>query len=114
MDQMELYNIAELNMELINPFSSDKIITIGKFLNLKKDDRVIEFGSGFAEILVLWAESFSTKGIGIDIREHACERAQKRLKRKLPKEISMIELELSVSTARNSNMKRDPLMLQLA
>jgi protein-L-isoaspartate O-methyltransferase len=79
LDKFKLYDIAEQYMELINPFSSEKIITIGKFLNLKKDDRIIEFGSGFAEILVLWAESFGTKGIGIDIREHACERAQKKI-----------------------------------
>jgi cyclopropane fatty-acyl-phospholipid synthase-like methyltransferase len=79
LDKFKLYDIAEKYMELINPFSSEKIITIGRFLNLKKDDRVIEFGSGFAEILGLWAESFGTKGIGIDIREHACERAQKKI-----------------------------------
>ena len=91
MDQFELYDIAEQYMELINPFSSEKIITIGKFLNLKKDDRVIECGSGFAEILVLWAESFGTQGIGIDIREHACERAQKKItERNLNNQIKIV------------------------
>lgn len=79
MDQMELYNIAGRNMELINPFSADKIITIGKFLNLKKDDRVIEFGSGYGEILVLWAETFGITGVGIDIRKYAHGRATKKI-----------------------------------
>jgi protein-L-isoaspartate O-methyltransferase len=79
MDQMNLYDISEHYMELINPFASDKIITIGKFLDLKKDERVLEFGSGFGEILVLWAESFGITGVGIDIREYAQERATKKI-----------------------------------
>ena len=68
MNQMELFNIAEDYMELINPFNSEKVLTVGKYLNFKKDDCVIEFGSGFGEILILWAESFGITGIGIDIR----------------------------------------------
>ena len=80
MDRFELYNISEQFMELINPLSPEKIITIGKFLELKKGGSVIDFGCGFGEVLVLWADSFGVKGIGIDIREHACERAEKKIK----------------------------------
>jgi SAM-dependent methyltransferase len=80
MDRLELYNISEQFMELINPLSPEKIITIGKYLGLKEGSNVIDFGCGFGEVLVLWAESFGIKGIGIDIREHACERAKKKIK----------------------------------
>jgi SAM-dependent methyltransferase len=79
MDRFELYNISEDYMELINPLTPEKIITVGKFLELKKGSKVIDFGCGFAEVLVLWAEAFGISGIGIDIRKHACERATKKI-----------------------------------
>ena len=80
MDRFELYNISEQYMELINPLTPEKIITVGKFLELKKASKVIDFGCGFAEVLVLWAEAFGISGIGIDIRKHACERATTKIK----------------------------------
>jgi SAM-dependent methyltransferase len=43
---------------------------------------VIDFGCGYAEALVLWAEHFGIRGIGIDVREHACERARKKVSKR--------------------------------
>jgi SAM-dependent methyltransferase len=80
MDSFELYNIAEIDMELINPFSSEKLIAIGKVLGLKEGQNIIDFGCGFGEVLAIWNRSFGIKGIGIDIREYACERARKKMK----------------------------------
>jgi SAM-dependent methyltransferase len=91
MDDFELYNISEHYMELINPFDPKKIIIVGKFLGLKKDSRVIEFGCGFGEILVLWAEEFGISGIGIDVRKYACDRANKKISdRKLNDRIEIV------------------------
>jgi SAM-dependent methyltransferase len=91
MDDFELYNISEHYMELINPFDPKKIITVGKFLGLKKDSRIIEFGCGFGEVLVLWAEEFGISGIGIDIRKYACDRAIKKISdRKLDDRIEIV------------------------
>jgi SAM-dependent methyltransferase len=82
LDQFDLYNISENYMELLNPTSSEKILTLGRYLRLKEAGRVIDFGCGFAEPLVLWAERFSVSGIGIDIRPYACERAREKIKKK--------------------------------
>ncbi len=91
MDAFELYNISEHYMELINPFDPKKIITVGKFLGLKKDSRVIEFGCGFGEILVLWTEEFGISGVGIDIRKYACDRANRKIRdRKLDDRIELV------------------------
>ena len=79
MDSMELFDISEHYMELINPFSAEKVITVGRFLRLGNDSRVIDFGCGFAEPLVLWAKEFGIQGVGIDVREYACERAKARV-----------------------------------
>jgi SAM-dependent methyltransferase len=75
----ELYNIAEPYMEIVNPFNREKLVSIGKYAGMKKDDRVIEFGSGFAEVLVIWAEEFGISGEGIEIREYAHDRGMKKI-----------------------------------
>src|SRR4030042_1950743 len=63
-------------MELFNPTSPEKILKAGQIAGLTPSSRVIDFGCGFAESLVLWAEKFGISGVGIDIRPYACQRAQ--------------------------------------
>lgn len=79
MDFFDLVNISERFMELVNPSSPEKIIKIGKFLRLQEGSRVIDFGCGFAEPLVIWAETYGIHGVGIDIRPQACERARAKI-----------------------------------
>jgi ubiquinone/menaquinone biosynthesis C-methylase UbiE len=76
---LDLKNISEQFMELVNPTSPEKLIKAGLVVGLKAGDKVIDFGCGFAEPLVLWAERFGISGVGIDIRPYACERAQKKI-----------------------------------
>jgi ubiquinone/menaquinone biosynthesis C-methylase UbiE len=73
---LELKDISERYMELINPTSPEKILKAGQIVGLQPGDKVIDFGCGFAEPLVLWAEQFGISGVGIDIRPYACQRAQ--------------------------------------
>jgi SAM-dependent methyltransferase len=76
---LELKDIAERYMELINPTSPEKIIKAGQIAGLKTGVEVIDFGCGFAEPLILWAERFGISGVGIDIRPYACQRAQNKV-----------------------------------
>lgn len=76
---LELKNISERYMELVNPTSPEKLIKAGQVAGLKPGTRVIDFGCGYAEPLVLWAERFGISGVGLDIRPHACERAEKKV-----------------------------------
>jgi SAM-dependent methyltransferase len=78
----DLVNISERYMELLNPSTPEKTIRFGKFLRLRENSRVIDFGCGYAEALVLWAEHFGITGTGIEVREHACERARARISEK--------------------------------
>ena len=82
MNLFDLFTISEKYLELLNPFTSEKIVAIGEYLGLNDESEVIEFGSGNGEVLSLWAKYFGIKGIGIDIREPACERARKKLEDK--------------------------------
>jgi protein-L-isoaspartate O-methyltransferase len=79
MEFFDLVNISERYLELINPTTSEKVVKIGKVLGLKEGSRVIEFGSGYGEILALWGDAFGIEGVGIDIREHCCNRARKKM-----------------------------------
>jgi cyclopropane fatty-acyl-phospholipid synthase-like methyltransferase len=79
MDFLEIKNISEREMDLLNPFSEDKVRRIGQSLTLEPGDRVIDFGCGFAEVLILWAQWFGITGIGIDIRPYACSRAEEKI-----------------------------------
>ena len=67
MEFFDLMSISHRYMEILNPSTSEKIIKLGKLLELKKGNRVIDFGCGCAEPLTLWAEEFGIIGIGIDI-----------------------------------------------
>ena len=79
MEFFDLMNISHRYMDILNPSTSEKIIKLGKLLKLKKGNRVIDFGCGCAEPLILWAEEFGITGIGIDISEDFCDRARKKL-----------------------------------
>jgi len=82
MQFFDLVDISERYMELVNPSTPEKVMTLGKFLRLGEGSRVIDFGCGYAEPLVLWAEQFGIVGTGIDVREHACERARRKVSEK--------------------------------
>ncbi len=79
MEWYEFYDIAERYIELINPLSCEKVIEAGKHLHLSDGMRVIDFGCGYAEPLVLWAEAYGISGIGIEFRPRAVERARKKI-----------------------------------
>jgi ubiquinone/menaquinone biosynthesis C-methylase UbiE len=79
MDFFDMVNISERFMEIVNPTSAHKLLRAGEIAGMRKGQRVIDFGCGYAEALVLWAREFGISGIGIDIREHACERARKKI-----------------------------------
>ena len=79
MEFFELVNIAERYMELINPSTPDKILAVGRALGLRPDSRVVDFGCGFGEALALWGQQYGSRGVGVDIRPYACERARQKL-----------------------------------
>ncbi len=79
MDFLDLYTIAERDLELVYPTSTEKIILAGKMLGMGPGKTVIDFGSGYAEPLVIWAENFGISGVGIEFRKACCERARKKI-----------------------------------
>lgn len=79
MEFFDLMCISHRYMELLDPTTPEKIVQLGKLLKLKKGSRVIDFGCGCAESLILWAEKFDIIGVGIDISRDFCNRAKDKL-----------------------------------
>lgn len=79
MEFLQLKDISERYMELANPISEEKIMQMGRALDLQPGMRVIDFGCGYGEVLRLWAAEFGITGVGIDVRAAACERARAKM-----------------------------------
>jgi len=79
MQFFDLVNISEHYMEIINPSTHEKILNIGKILGVCQNSRIIDFGCGYGEVLAVWVKNFGISGVGIDIRKHACDRAQNKM-----------------------------------
>ncbi len=75
----DLVNISETYLEIVNPTNTDKLLAAGTVLGLNEEMRVIDYGCGYGETLALWGEYNEITGVGIDIREHACERARQKM-----------------------------------
>lgn len=89
---LDLKDIAERSIELVNPTSPQKIVELGRLAGMKAGERLIEFGCGYAEPLVLWAEAFGINGVGIELRPKAVERARRKIAQKgLSERITIIE-----------------------
>jgi len=76
---LDLKDIAEREIELVNPTSPEKLIAIGRFAGMVPGKTLIDYGCGYAEPLVLWAEQFGISGVGIELREKAVRRARHKI-----------------------------------
>ena len=80
MEFFELMDISHRYLEILNPSSHEKILAVGDVLHLNTGSRVIDFGCGKGELLVLWAEKFGISGTGVDISEPFVEKARNKIK----------------------------------
>lgn len=79
MNFLDLKDIAEAHFELVNPSSPEKVLAFGRRLRLQPGEHVIDYGCGYAEPLVLLAEAFGIRGVGIEKRPKACARARAKV-----------------------------------
>jgi len=79
MDYFELVEISTQHLELTSPAAPEKLWTIGHYLGLNSEKRVIDFGCGYGQALTLWAEDFGISGVGVDIHQFLCKRATERV-----------------------------------
>ncbi len=67
MDIPRIFNIMESAHRIHNPFTPDKLATLGTALRLAPGTRVLDLGSGSGELLCSWAHDHGIVGAGIDM-----------------------------------------------
>ncbi|NVM24209.1 MAG: class I SAM-dependent methyltransferase [Desulfobacterales bacterium] len=78
MDIPKIFNITESAHRIHNPFTPDKLATLGEALRLERGTRVLDLGSGSGEMLCTWARDFGIIGTGIDMSQLFSEQAKRR------------------------------------
>lgn len=78
MDIPRIFNITESAHRIHNPFTTEKLATLGAALRLEPGTRVLDLGSGSGEMLCTWARDYGIIGTGIDMSQLFTEQARLR------------------------------------
>ncbi|WP_018077429.1 SAM-dependent methyltransferase [Thiobacillus denitrificans] len=78
MDIPRIFNITESAHRIHNPFTPEKLATLGAALRLEAGARVLDLGSGSGEMLCTWARDHAIVGTGIDLSQLFTEQAKRR------------------------------------
>lgn len=78
MDIPRIFNITESAHRIHNPFTSEKLATLGAVLRLKPGTRILDLGSGSGEMLCTWARDYGITGTGVDLSQLFSEQAKRR------------------------------------
>ena len=78
MDIPRIFTITESAHRIHNPFTPEKLATLGAALRLESGARVLDLGSGSGEMLCTWARDYGIIGVGIDMSQLFTEQAKLR------------------------------------
>ena len=78
MDIPRIFTITESAHRIHNPFTPEKLATLGAALRLEPGARVLDLGSGSWEMLCTWARDHGITGTGIDMSPLFTEQAKCR------------------------------------
>jgi SAM-dependent methyltransferase len=78
LDIPRIFTITESAHRIHNPFTPDKLATLGVALRLEGGTRVLDLGSGSGEMLCTWARDYGITGTGIDLSQLFTEQAKRR------------------------------------
>ncbi len=78
MDIPRIFNVTESAHRIHNPFTPEKLATLGAALRLETGTRVLDLGSGSGEMLCTWARDYGVVGTGIDMSQLFTEQARLR------------------------------------
>ena len=69
MDIPRIFTITESAHRIHNPFTAEKLATLGAVLRLEAGTSVVDLGSGSGEMLCTWARDHGIVGTGIDMSQ---------------------------------------------
>jgi len=77
-DIPRIFNLTESAHRIHNPFTPEKLATLGAALRLEPGTRVLDLGSGSGEMLCTWARDYGISGAGVDMSQLFTEQAKLR------------------------------------
>ncbi|WP_244601168.1 MULTISPECIES: SAM-dependent methyltransferase [Rhodopseudomonas] len=77
-DIPRIFTVSESAHRIHNPFSAQKLATLGAALRMAPGTRVLDLGSGSGEMLCTWARDHGISGTGIDMSPLFTAQAQLR------------------------------------
>src|SRR3990170_8544553 len=77
-DIPRIFTITESAHRIHNPFTPEKLATLGAALRLEPGTRVLDLGSGSGEMLCTWARDYGIIGVGIDMSQLFSKQAKLR------------------------------------
>lgn len=80
LDIPRIFTITESAHRIHNPFTPEKLATLGAVLRLDAGTRVLDLGSGSGEMLCTWARDYGITGVGVDMSQLFSEHAKQRAK----------------------------------
>jgi precorrin-6B methylase 2 len=78
LDIPRIFTITESEHRIHNPFTPEKLATLGAVLRLKPGMRILDLGSGSGEMLCTWARDYAITGVGVDMSQLFSEQAKQR------------------------------------
>lgn len=78
MDIPRIFTITESAHRIHNPFTPEKLATLGAALRLEAGTRMLDLGSGSGEMLCTWARDHGVTGTGVDLSRLFTEQARRR------------------------------------
>jgi SAM-dependent methyltransferase len=69
MSELWLHELAEARHRVMNPFSEEKLLVLGRICGVCAGTRVLDLACGKGELLCRWAQAFGSQGIGVDLSE---------------------------------------------
>jgi len=78
MDLPRHHTIREGDQLISNPFTAEKLVTLGRAIGLRAGDTLLDLACGRGEMLCTWARDHGITGTGVDISTVAVEKARKR------------------------------------
>jgi len=77
-DIPRIFNVTESAHRIHNPFTPEKLATLGAALRLESGIRVLDLGSGSGEMLCTWARDHGIIGTGVDLSQLFTGQAKRR------------------------------------
>jgi len=75
---MWVHEIAEADHRILDPFTDEKLMTVGLVARVGATTRILDLACGKGEMLCRWAQEFGASGVGIDHSEVFLSAARRR------------------------------------